>query len=403
MAQKEKSDRQASIDKLASPEQLDVLIQVTSPAGWLALATIGVLLIGVMAWGVAGEIPTRVNGQGILAAGEYFTVRAAARGSLSDLFVEVGDYVTAGQEVATIDQPTLEQDKNAARLRYQQARDQYDDLRRTHQANVADWEDAIRGYEDSIARLDEDLADEREKVGDPNYAQSRVEEKMDALRERIKDYQRRIDQTEQRIRESRNRLRSAKDQADRAEQEWTRLRERQSRFARVTTGHAGRIVETPARPGDKVQRGEVLVRGVSEYADGFKATFFVDSGVAAEIRKGMTVEVSPTNIKKEEFGYLKGEVIERSPEPLTRDSMLRVLGGVEDRVKEFLRGRGAVYLVRAKLFAAETPTGYEWSSGRGPESGSLVANQKIKVNVITKTRAPYTLVIPMLRKTVGMQ
>jgi HlyD family secretion protein len=403
MAKKEKSDRQAAIDKLASPEQLDVLIQVTSPAGWLALATIGVLLLGVVAWGVAGDIPTRVSGEGILAAGDYFAIQAAARGSLSELYVEVGDYVTPGQEVATIDQPTLEDDKNAARLRYEQARSQFQDLRSTYQANVSDWRDSIRGYEDSIATLEQELAEERQKLGDPNYAQNRVQEKIDGIRERIKDYERRINQTEQRIRESRNRLRSAEDQAARAEQEWNRLRQRESRFARVRTGHAGRIVETPARPGDKVQRGEVLVRGVSEYPDGFQAAFFVDSAVAAEIKKGMTVEVSPTNIKKEEYGYLKGEVVERSPEPLTRDSMLRILGGVEDRVQEFLRGRGAVYLVRAKLFEGDTPTGYEWSSGRGPEADSLVANQKIKVNVITKTRAPYTLVIPMLRKTVGMQ
>ena len=39
--------RKAALDKLASPERLDVLMQVTSPKGWLALLMMGIILSSV--------------------------------------------------------------------------------------------------------------------------------------------------------------------------------------------------------------------------------------------------------------------------------------------------------------------------------------------------------------------
>ncbi len=42
--------RKAALDKLASPERLDVLMQVTSPQGWIALWTIGGILVLAIFW-----------------------------------------------------------------------------------------------------------------------------------------------------------------------------------------------------------------------------------------------------------------------------------------------------------------------------------------------------------------
>ena len=54
--------RKAAIDKVSSPEQLDMLMKVTSPVGWLALTTIGVLLSVVVLWSFYGSIPDLVSG-----------------------------------------------------------------------------------------------------------------------------------------------------------------------------------------------------------------------------------------------------------------------------------------------------------------------------------------------------
>ena len=58
--------REVSLEKLSSPEQLDELINVTSPRAWFALIAISCILISAIVWGFLGSIPTKITGHGIL-------------------------------------------------------------------------------------------------------------------------------------------------------------------------------------------------------------------------------------------------------------------------------------------------------------------------------------------------
>ncbi|HVY69919.1 MAG TPA: NHLP bacteriocin system secretion protein, partial [Verrucomicrobiae bacterium] len=62
--------RQAALDRLSSPEQLDELMHVTDPRAWMALGALGLVLVTALAWGVWGSIPTKVKAEGILIRGE---------------------------------------------------------------------------------------------------------------------------------------------------------------------------------------------------------------------------------------------------------------------------------------------------------------------------------------------
>lgn len=53
--------RKVSLERLSSPEQLDMLVQVTDIRGWLGLATIGILLAMAISWGVWGKIPSQIS------------------------------------------------------------------------------------------------------------------------------------------------------------------------------------------------------------------------------------------------------------------------------------------------------------------------------------------------------
>lgn len=48
--------RKKSLDRISSPEQLDDYIRVTSPPVWIVLIAIVILLIGILAWGIFGEV-----------------------------------------------------------------------------------------------------------------------------------------------------------------------------------------------------------------------------------------------------------------------------------------------------------------------------------------------------------
>lgn len=62
--------RKKALEKLASPEQLDQLMAITTPRGWLILLGLGSLLAMVVVWSVFATIPTTVSGDGILIASQ---------------------------------------------------------------------------------------------------------------------------------------------------------------------------------------------------------------------------------------------------------------------------------------------------------------------------------------------
>src|SRR6185369_10504801 len=91
--------RKAALDRLRSPEQLDQAITVTNSANWLALAATGALAVLLVAWSIFGQIPVRVQGQGILisSGGQISDAVATASGTLTDTGIREGDSVKRGQ------------------------------------------------------------------------------------------------------------------------------------------------------------------------------------------------------------------------------------------------------------------------------------------------------------------
>ena len=52
--------RKKSLEQVKSPDSLDDYIRVTNPGVWLLLATVTVLLIGILAWGFFGRMESTV-------------------------------------------------------------------------------------------------------------------------------------------------------------------------------------------------------------------------------------------------------------------------------------------------------------------------------------------------------
>lgn len=58
--------RQAALNRLASPEQLDRLVTVTDAHSWVARLAIVCVLLFMMVWSVFGSIPIHIKTQGII-------------------------------------------------------------------------------------------------------------------------------------------------------------------------------------------------------------------------------------------------------------------------------------------------------------------------------------------------
>ena len=53
--------REKSVTKVSSPEQLNDYIRVSTPAAWLVLVAIALLLTGVVLWGFLGRLESRTE------------------------------------------------------------------------------------------------------------------------------------------------------------------------------------------------------------------------------------------------------------------------------------------------------------------------------------------------------
>ena len=95
--------RPGAIAHLSSPEQLDTEVRLVRPAGWIALAAVGLVLVAFVVWCFVGTVKTTFPAAGVLAT-QYGTVNGTSpeTGSVSEVFVTQGDEVAIGDRVATV-------------------------------------------------------------------------------------------------------------------------------------------------------------------------------------------------------------------------------------------------------------------------------------------------------------
>ena len=106
--------RTEALERLASPEQLDRLMPLTSPRGWISLAGAGVLLLGAILWATLGSIATTVEGYGVLVRPAGIrVVECQAAGAVVKVAVRIGESVRQGQTL--IEQVSAQPD-SAARV-----------------------------------------------------------------------------------------------------------------------------------------------------------------------------------------------------------------------------------------------------------------------------------------------
>jgi|LakMenEpi03Aug12_release.lakeMendotaPanAssembly.Ray.scaffolds.fasta_scaffold81576_3 HlyD family secretion protein len=401
--------RKAALDKLSSPERLDVLMQVTSPKGWLALATMGGLLAGVIVWSIIGSIPTRINGQGMLIRGGALReIKAGGTGVIEELTLTQGGTVAINQLVGRIRRPdvragTAETAITASRLAVEARATEAE-----HRATQGGLRAQILNTEEEIGRTQSQLAKAEEEVGlrrdqferglSTRIQVAQAEQQVESVRARIASLQGQIRQNRAQISSLEQQIRAAALRASGAQGEVRTSQVQEEMVSQVKSEVAGRIIELRVKPGDAVQPGQTLA--IVEPLDGpMQTILYVDSRTARQIRPGMEAQISPTEIRREEFGYIKGTVAEVGAAPVTLQKMQSDLAN--QALAQEIYGKVAPIEIRAEIaLDTATPSGFAWSTSEGPPF-SISGNSRINVDVVVDRRPPYTYVIPMIRRTLG--
>ncbi len=82
----------------------------------------------------------------------------------------------------------------------------------------------------------------------------------------------------------------------------------------------GRVVEIKKRPGDSVTAGEVIAVIEPESAE-LEPVVYVTSTTGKQIRAGMDAQVSPSTVKREDYGFMTARVTSVGEYPVTPEAV----------------------------------------------------------------------------------
>lgn len=417
--------RQAALDRLSSPDQLDLLTQVTTPKGWIALYTLCGAVVVALAWGIFGSLPTMVAGSGIITrSGGLLDVSTSTQGRVREMRVDIGDVIKAGDVIAVIAQPDLEREihgmeEKLAEVRGREAsllsfaargKNLEGSLEQTQgqnlQAQIGMAQSRLKSVEERITSQEQLLA--QGLITRQQLLTSRVE--RDNVKQEINAAQSQLRQIDLR------RLQEAKqNESERANVEMQRAdleRQIQSRIeslqqaSRVLSPYSGRVIEIKSGGvGSLVGVGSALLSleplGASGGPGALSVVMFASSGTGKNIKPGMEVQVSPGNVKREESGFMIGKVRWVADYPSSQQGIMRILQN--DRLVEELTKGGAPLKVLVDLVPdPESPTGFKWSSRKGPSDYIVASGTLVKLSVVTEREPPIALVVPAIRKFLGL-
>lgn len=182
-----------------------------------------------------------------------------------------------------------------------------------------------------------------------------------------------------------------------------RLEQQLTENSRILSSQDGCILELMATVGQVVQPGSRLGNmrvGSQEKLSLAIAYFPIKDG--KQIKPELPISITPDTVQRERFGGIVGKVTAVSPLPVTAEGTAALIGNSE--VAKNLTGEtGAAIQVTVNLVTEErNPSGYKWSSSKGPNS-KITPGTTATVRVTIEEQAPITFLLPFLRELVGMK
>lgn len=409
--------RKKALEKLSSPEQLDQMMCYVAPKQWVFLLACLVLLLSLLLWGIFGSVSTKISGIGVLmGTGRIVEMGPKKGGRITQIAVFINNYVEKGQPLAWIEQIDIEQKLDEAKKKLESLCKQL--------AKAEATEASRKGHEDtylkkqrqtlntSIAAAEErlKLLQEMERKYARLYEKRLVTEKQyldirddcTQVMENILTYQENLAKLSVSTVEY-----QAQWEKERRDLEYQILQQQEQVRQLETTYNescvlkstvSGYVAGVYKNPGEIVGDKEAIfvVEQVTQ-EDILYAQTYVSAGEGEEIHKNMEALVSPVMIKEEEYGSIRGKVWDFSKAPVSKKTMLHMLGE-EDLVNQIVQQKGAVMLVAVELISSDsTVSRYEWTSGKGPPV-KIERNTICNVGIVTQRQKPITLVLPFLKK-----
>jgi HlyD family secretion protein len=410
--------RKVSLDRLSSPDQLDMLTKVTTPMGWVALLVLGAILGMALIWGFFGNIPIKVKAQGILLSeGGVSNVVSLGNGQVTEIVVQVNDFVRRGQVVARIAQPGFLNELRNAKNELEEARAQYRQLNdfsskdikyqsETTQAQIKTIQSSISTLEKRSEFIRGQLAKQQQLLEKGLLIPAKVEssrQELAATLEQISTQRIKIDELKAQLLSLRNKAASTRAEYEfkinGMERNISLMECRLTYDSRVISKVSGKVIEIKVAVGSVVNAGMPVI-GIEQQDRKLEAVLYVSAAEGKKIKPGMEIDIVPSSVKKEEHGNVLALVSYVSDYPSTLQGMMQQLGN--EGLARALANDSSPFEVHAELIPDNnTVSGYKWSSGKGPpvaiQTGTLCMGE-----AMVEHKRPILYVIPYVKKKLGL-
>src|SRR5208337_2937292 len=393
-------------------------MRLTGAKRWLALAGMFLILGVAVIWGYEGTIDTKVSGSGVIVrAGTVLNVVTAGSGLVTSINVNLGDRVKAGQVVASVSDSELLEKIRLARSAVEEARAERERNLLSRQQGAHLQVEALArdsaNAQREIQELGEQVKIATEQIGVDNQLFSKglitrqqtlqdqqklveIKGQIETLRAKIK----RIEADQFTARTDPERFdEEMKARIAELERNLAGLENQMAIQCSVASPYDGQIIEMKAVPGSLVKAGSPIL-SIQPQGNTLEVLVYLLSLQAKAVQPGMEAEISPSTVKREEFGFIRGKVVYAGEFPASSEALMRNFQN-ETLVKSIMAG-GPVTELRVTLERdPQTLSGYKWSSSKGPEiaisSGTLCT-----VQVITRHQPPVSLLFPFFKGQLGL-
>jgi len=405
--------RKVSLERLSSPERLDVLTEVTTSLGWLALTSLGLLILMVLVWGWAGSIPVTVKGEGMLVnRGGVLNVVSLGAGQVTEIFVKPNDMVQAGQAFAHIAQSLAASDVKNAQAELEELRRQHGKLERFAKKDLELELISFKAQEETVLHSITGL----EKKGDFYSLQLEkqlklkekgllIPAKVEATRQDLAGITEQIESLKVKLADLRTQENLARNKSqDMVAQGVNKVSALERSIgaklskvkmeSNVVSAVAGKVMEIKVAKGTVVTAGTPIL-SLEQGEKQLEGIIYFSEADGKKIHPGMKLNVVPSSVRREEFGSMVGTVRSVSEYPASAVGIMAVYGN--EQLVQRLMKNGAPYTVHVDLQSdPASANGFKWSSGKGP-SAPIVSGTLCSAEVTVEKRRPLSMVIPFLK------
>lgn len=417
--------RDEALSYLSSSNDMNKIVILTRPQTWIIVLIFILMTAVLLTWSIYGRIPLTLQGQGILIPkGGVFETITAPEGTnrIQNIHVKPGDKVELDQILVTLNNPELLKNIEDRKKYLTQLQEQLAEITREakrsidekHSNHEKQKESLIGGISDKNAHKAqlEEYLEKKKTLLDKGYSNRpdvlQLETQITTLRDdvrRAKEQMIQMDQDETSNKEMwEQRVRELNLKITDEERDFQNLVARSNATKTIKSTLKGRILDIQKNIGDQVSVKDPILTLSSGDENTLEAVVYFNPLEAKEIKENMKAYLIPTYLDKEHRGYIKGRIDHVSSYPETSRSLMETLQN-EDLVKKFAESNPPISArIRLGNISLSDPFGLGKKSKKSTEnSSSLTPGTWVYARVIVKERPPLLLVIPEIKKLLGMQ